>query len=93
MLVARGCGVRAGAHVCRLFQERADVFQRFATSASGVLLCTVSAAAAAAPGPSSFPNSCWRVFQDVAARGLDLPQVTWILQVSPRVHPQGPAAL
>lgn len=26
-----------------------------------------------------------RVFQDVAARGLDLPQVTWILQVSPNL--------
>uniref|UniRef100_H3CKK3 ATP-dependent RNA helicase n=1 Tax=Tetraodon nigroviridis TaxID=99883 RepID=H3CKK3_TETNG len=41
-------------------EERTDVFQRFAASASGVLLCT-----------------------DVAARGLDLPRVTWILQYTP----------
>lgn len=32
------------------------------------------------------------MFQDVAARGLDLPQVTWILQVSPDV-PQPDALL
>ncbi|KAM4577022.1 ATP-dependent DNA helicase DDX31 isoform 2-T2 [Odontesthes bonariensis] len=41
-------------------EERSEVFQRFAASHSGVLLCT-----------------------DVAARGLDLPQVTWIIQFTP----------
>lgn len=30
-------------------------------------------------------TSVHRVFQDVAARGLHLPQVTWILQVRPGV--------
>ncbi|XP_044051713.1 probable ATP-dependent RNA helicase DDX31 isoform X2 [Siniperca chuatsi] len=41
-------------------EERSEVFQQFAVSQSGVLLCT-----------------------DVAARGLDLPQVTWIVQYTP----------
>jgi superfamily II DNA/RNA helicase len=42
---------------------RHDVFEAFAESTSGILLCT-----------------------DVAARGLDLPQVDWILQYDPPVE-------
>lgn len=66
----------------RLFQERTDVFQRFAASRSGVLLCTVSVNATSSPTPLGALTAARPVFQDVAARGLDLPQVTWILQVS-----------
>ncbi|XP_051691319.2 ATP-dependent DNA helicase DDX31 [Oryctolagus cuniculus] len=46
-------------------EERTAVFQEFARSRTGVLLCT-----------------------DVAARGLDLPQVTWIVQYN---APSSPA--
>ncbi|XP_037348827.1 probable ATP-dependent RNA helicase DDX31 isoform X1 [Talpa occidentalis] len=46
-------------------EERTAVFQEFAHSKTGVLLCT-----------------------DVAARGLDLPQVTWIVQYN---APSSPA--
>ncbi|KAM8866166.1 ATP-dependent DNA helicase DDX31 isoform 1-T4 [Synchiropus picturatus] len=41
-------------------EERSDVYQRFCSARSGVLICT-----------------------DVAARGLHLPQVTWIVQYTP----------
>ncbi|KAM4616449.1 ATP-dependent DNA helicase DDX31 isoform 2-T2 [Polymixia lowei] len=41
-------------------EERTEVFEEFAVSQTGILLCT-----------------------DVAARGLDLPQVTWIIQYTP----------
>lgn len=44
-------GATAGADVCRLFQERTDVFQRFAASRSGVLLCTVGVGTARSPTP------------------------------------------
>lgn len=37
----------------RLFQERTDVFQRFSSSRSGVLLCTVSVDAASGPTPAA----------------------------------------
>lgn len=78
----------------RLFQERTDVFQRFASSGSGVLLCTVSVNGAHSPTPlgALTAASVGPVFQDVAARGLDLPQVTWILQVSPDVPQSDPLA-
>ncbi|KAM9810474.1 ATP-dependent DNA helicase DDX31 [Neosynchiropus ocellatus] len=41
-------------------EERSDVYQRFCSARSGVLVCT-----------------------DVAARGLHLPRVTWIVQYTP----------
>lgn len=70
--------------VCLVHQERSEVFEEFSVSGSGVLLCTVGDAPdthlihSSGSGSGSDPS----LFQDVAARGLDLQQVTWIIQVN-----------
>ncbi|XP_063100233.1 probable ATP-dependent RNA helicase DDX31 isoform X3 [Cavia porcellus] len=78
------------AFILQKCKERTAVFQEFSYSKTGVLLCTDSQDQFVQPQsarPSAASHSAVLTFSDVAARGLDLPQVTWIIQYTAPASP------